>query len=229
MIRFQITEDYIRCKICQFPLCGASCEAGEEHLGICKYLKGKGSLINSVDASSPIYEAILPLKLAVMKKDLPEKYALISNLMDHKDQRLAFEDYWKDVKENVVDFISEIEDLRDVVSEEEIFRLMGIIDTNAHEISNQSGRSFKGLFPLGAILSHRCVVNSRQIMIKETPYPNTCRSTVFIRKGSSKRIPSYLSSWVHISPRDFLILQQGKKSSPRTFGLTSQLDNVGNL
>ena len=93
--------------------------------------------------------------------------------MDHKDERLAYPDYWKSVKENIVEVIMNIDGIS--VSEDDILRIVGIIDTNVHEISNRNGAAFKGFFPLGAVLSHRCIINSRHIMIKQYPFPNQCR------------------------------------------------------
>ena len=116
----------------------------------------------------------MPLKLLLMKIHNPKMFTVIDNFMDHKEERLQYPDYWKSVKENICDILMDLEE--DILfTEEEILRVVGLIDTNVHEINNRNGISVKGFFPLGAILSHRCVINSRQIMAKEHPYQNRCR------------------------------------------------------
>lgn len=175
-------ESFLRCSICEFPVCNEDCLKGPEHLKICAYLKGVGASVKASDEHNSIYDAIVPLKLLVMKKTNPKAFSLVDNFMDHKEERKAFPDYWKSVKENIVDLIMNIPGLNEDIDEEDIFRIVGIIDTNTHEINNRNGCCYKGFFPVGAIMSHRCVTNSRQIMVKEYPYNNTCRSTVFIPK-----------------------------------------------
>lgn len=188
----------MRCGICQFPVCNEDCLQGLEHVKICAYLKGIGAQVTAFDKPYPVYDAIVPLKLLVMKKTNPKAYHFIDKLMDHKEQRKAFPDYWKMVKTNIVDLIMAIPGLNQDIDEEDIFKIVGILDTNTHEISNRNGCCYRGLFPLVAILSHRCVTNSRQIMVKEKPYGNTCRSTVFIPKGS-EIFTTYI--WPHLSTR----------------------------
>ena len=78
------------------------------------------------------------------------------------------------------------------IIEDEIFRMVGIIDTNAHEIHTRIGWSYKGVYPLGAILSHGCIINSRHVIEKESPFYNHCRATVLIPKGMQKYQPFLL-------------------------------------
>ena len=61
--------------------------------------------------------------------------------------------------------------------------MVAIIDTNSQEIISRPNWSYKGLYPLGAVLSHSCIINSRHILEKDSPYYNICRSTSFIPKG----------------------------------------------
>ena len=61
--------------------------------------------------------------------------------------------------------------------------MVAIIDTNSHEIHSRPNWSYKGIYPLGAILSHSCIINSRHVIEKDSPYYNTNRATTFIPKG----------------------------------------------
>ena len=88
-------------------------------------------------------------RLMIMKKNRPEWYALITNFMDHKDQRKSYPEYYQGVKTNIIDVLLDNEDLAEDFDEEEMFRIVGIIDTNSQEIKNRNGVSIKGIFPLG--------------------------------------------------------------------------------
>ena len=121
----------------------------------------------------------MPLKLVIMKKDDPELFKMIDKFLDHKDQRLAYPDYWKNVKENVVDLIMDL-DVGISVTEDDIFRIVGLIDTNSREIGNRNGACFKGFFNIGSILSHRCVFNQREIIMKKYPFSSRSRYVMYV-------------------------------------------------
>ena len=98
-------DDYVRCPICQFPMCDEHCVSGLEHKKVCEYLRNKGSVVVDMDKSNQIYDVVLPLKILALKKSAPERYALVTQFMDHKSERFKFEDYWIQIKETVVDVI----------------------------------------------------------------------------------------------------------------------------
>ena len=129
--------------------------------------------MTDTDANNTIYQVIMPLKLLLHKICDPDQFALFKHLMDHKETRPEFAEYWKGIKAEVSDCILDLK--LDGIKEDDVFSMVGIIDTNAHEINCRSGCDYKGLFPLGALLSHNCVINTRQIMRKQAPFRNICR------------------------------------------------------
>ena len=70
--------------------------------------------------------------------------------------------------------------------------MVGIVDTNALEVLSRINCGYKGLNPLGAILSHSCIINSRHVIEKESPFFNNCRATVLIPKG---KILLWILTW----------------------------------
>ena len=82
-------------------MCDESCLEGIEHQKVCKYLKNVGSVVQNFDEPNAIYDIILPLKILVLKKECPERYALIANFMDHKSKREQYEEYWKDMNKDL--------------------------------------------------------------------------------------------------------------------------------
>ena len=70
-----------------------------------------------------------------------------------------------------------------LTNENEISRLVGIMDTNSHEIFNRNGYRCKGIYPLVSFLSHGCIINARSIIKKEAPFTSVLKATVKIPKG----------------------------------------------
>ena len=68
--------------------------------------------------------------------------------------------------------------------EYEIRRIVGIMDTNSHEIFNRNGIAVKGIYPLVSFLSHSCVINARPRMSREAPFNNILYANVVIPKGN---------------------------------------------
>lgn len=155
--------EYTRCGVCEFPMCGKECIEGSEHLKICACLKGKGSAVVDVTAPNSIYDAILPLKLLLMKESEPQRFSLLDNLMDHKSERFAYPEYFKSIKENVTDVIMDIKGLS--VDEEDILHIVGIIDTNSHEINNRNGSNTRGVFPLGKMSLYSSVCHFTHFLL----------------------------------------------------------------
>ena len=217
-------DDYVRCPICQFPMCDEHCVSGLEHKKVCEYLRNKGSVVVNMDKSNPIYDVVLPLKILALKKSAPERYALVTQFMDHKSERFKFEDYWILIKKTIVDVILDLPGIPEDTTEEDILRIIGLLDTNSHEIHNRNGIAYKGMFPIGALLSHRCIVNSRQIMIKYTPFQNSCRYVTWFGVGilhrqTLKRINCQCKNPFFLLDPQFLF-QKVQRFSRLTFGLT---------
>ena len=68
--------------------------------------------------------------------------------------------------------------------EYEIRRIVGIMDTNSHEIFNRNGVAVKGIYPLVSFLSHSCIINARPRMLREAPFTNVLYANVVIPKGN---------------------------------------------
>ena len=79
-----------------------------------------------------------------------------------------------------------------LTNENEISRLVGIMDTNSHEIFNRNGYICKGIYPLVSFLSHGCIINARPCIKKEAPFTSVLQATVKIPKGKGVSVVEML-------------------------------------
>ena len=68
----------------------------------------------------------------------PERWQIVSRLMDHMEDQKAKEENWKFYKEKVIDFLRITCDLKERFSEEEIFHVLGALDVNSVRIHADS-------------------------------------------------------------------------------------------
>ena len=75
------------CRDCNWPMCSNICAKSPNHIEECKLLKSRGCKIKIpwFDKPCSYYDAILPLRVMLLKKTNPKAYNLISILMDHSE------------------------------------------------------------------------------------------------------------------------------------------------
>ena len=80
----KVSGNYL-CRDCNWPLCSNICAKSPYHIEECKLLKSRGAKIKIpwFDKPCSYYDAILPLRVMILKKTNPRAYNLISILMDH--------------------------------------------------------------------------------------------------------------------------------------------------
>ena len=80
----KVSGNYL-CRDCNWPLCSNICAKSPNHIEECKLLKSRGAKIKIpwFDKPCSYYDAILPLRVMLLKKTNPRAYNLISILMDH--------------------------------------------------------------------------------------------------------------------------------------------------
>lgn len=99
----------------------------------------------------------------------------------------------------MVDFIRNACDKGHEISEEEIHRIIGILEINAYEIyASATGAGFRGVFCVGSLLSHSCVANTSHMWTRAPPFVNKCIASVKIPKGTeicSKYVHPATDTW----------------------------------
>ena len=86
---------------------------------------------------APEYCCITPLRLLSVRDADPAAWARVQLLMDHDGERRREERYWAMFQRNVVDFLLDRVGLRDRFAEEEVFRAIGILRTNAFFVEDE--------------------------------------------------------------------------------------------
>ena len=71
----------------------------------------------------------------------------MEQLMDHNKHRRMDEEYWNDCQENVVKPIRDKCNQKQF-TEEEINRVIGILEINGYQIHSNGRNGFRGIFPV---------------------------------------------------------------------------------
>ena len=80
--------------------------------------------------------------------------------MDHNQERRRNTELWERLQEEVVNVVKEM--VADDIEDEQIQRIMGIIDTNSISFtSTRDGVMGRALYPLLSVANHSCVANCR--------------------------------------------------------------------
>ena len=53
---------------------------------------------------------------------------------------------------------------------EEVNRVIGVLEINSYEVKSRNGCGARGMFPVGALLSHGCISNAQCLHAHERPY-----------------------------------------------------------
>ncbi|XP_053678254.1 SET domain-containing protein SmydA-8-like [Anopheles nili] len=160
------TARFHECTRCGWPLCGSGCEQAPQHLLECSVLAASGYRPNiRPDPATPekresAYCVIVPLRVLLLEKHSPDRYATVQGFESHLTERLASPLY-SVLRANLVPFIRTVLGLKQY-TDEMVLQVSAILDTNCYEIRlpNQHVK-VRGLYPLGAMLSHDCRPNTR--------------------------------------------------------------------
>lgn len=68
--------------------------------------------------------------------------------------------HWKQEK-NVQHYLACL--LGNRFSQEEVDHVVGVLETNAFEVTSRDGHRLRGLYPLTALMSHSCLSNTRYV------------------------------------------------------------------
>uniref|UniRef100_A0AAG5DWF8 MYND-type domain-containing protein n=1 Tax=Anopheles atroparvus TaxID=41427 RepID=A0AAG5DWF8_ANOAO len=159
-------QRFYECSRCGWPLCGVECEDVEQHRAECGVLAGTGYRPNirphpaDPERRESAYCVIVPLRVLLLERTAPERYAEVQGFESHLEQRLASPLYGV-LRSNLVPFVRTVLGLRQY-SEDTLLQVSAILDTNCYEL-RQPERHVKvrALYPLGAMLSHDCRPNTK--------------------------------------------------------------------
>lgn len=102
-----------------------------------------------------MYECITPLRCLWLKENDPARWASLTQMEDHLEQRRATKVHEMN-QVNVVEFMNQYLNIT-TFEEEEIHKICGIIDVNGFEIP---GPNIIGLYGKACLLEHNCIPNT---------------------------------------------------------------------
>lgn len=173
-----ITGQPVSCPRCHWPACTPTC-AGLENAKLhgleCSVLALGTRLHISEALANPNFfrlESILPLKCLLMQLKNPNKFNELMSMESHLEQLKGTELY-KEFDERIVQYLNEnfLECLKkyDDQSEKKVFanmetkaslfKLCGIIETNAICIRLDNEDELNGIYKIGCLLEHSCTPN----------------------------------------------------------------------
>ena len=89
LIDFRKLSGSYKCKLCGWPLCGDGCKETKAHAKECILFQERGSKIEVTMFGKPnrIYDALIPLRVLLLKLNNNKVYRLVCLLMDHKENQ----------------------------------------------------------------------------------------------------------------------------------------------
>ena len=191
-----VSLDYL-C-VCGYPMCDEECARHPSHLPECQIL-ARGEKPTFQDGETEAYHCILPLRLALLARQDPDRFSFTDHLMDHEAERAGSED-WRTTERTVVENLLERCRTRECegMTVAEVRRAVGVLEVNCYEVysfilkTGTNSCGLRGCYPAASLLSHSCLANSRHIWGTTPPYTNTCIATVDIPAGQE-----IVTSYVH--------------------------------
>jgi len=152
-----VSLDYC-CDGCGYPMCDEECARGATHAQECAVFRNAGAKVDILpsDKDAVEYQVILVLRLLLGTEVDIARTNLLSHHMETlgEVERVVY-------RENVVKIIREKLKLSQW-SEEDIFRYISIVRTNACAVTGGEGRGMlRILHPVLATMNHSCMVNTR--------------------------------------------------------------------
>lgn len=174
------------CPGCSFPLCGPKCVAGSLHKEECSIFSKlqKKPQFEDLNEKNPIYAAIAPLRLLLLKRSNPSLWAMVISLMDHNEDRFIADPTMCLSFQMIVDFFL-VELRMTEFSEEEIRHVIGVLLTNGFE-NDHEGVTGRAVYPNLSLCSHSCRANLRHAI--SPGFQVALQAQVAIKKGTELTI-----------------------------------------
>lgn len=184
------------CSLCGWPLCGDRCRDTKEHYKECILFQERGTKVQVTGFGKPnrIYDAVLPLRLLLLKLWDKKVYRLVCLLMDHKDQQTPQQ---QRKHSQLAELIRNTWGFGKDFSVNEVRHVLGILSVNSFVVHDglEDGMDLIGLYPWTSLMSHACVPNVKIITRDDFSY--ICEATTPITQGN-EIVTSYHHYYYHL-------------------------------
>ena len=163
-------------------MCGEACTRLPSHAPECTIFNARKTSIAVpwFDKPCSYYDAILPIRVLLLKLCNPKIYRLVSLLMDHKD---SIDEATLKHRQKIADFIRKSCKLGGDFSEAEVHHVLGILSVNSFVVhdTDEDNLDLIGLYPWTSLMSHHCTANTKITTREDFSY--VCEATTFIPEG----------------------------------------------
>jgi len=185
-----------RCSRCNWPVCDEICRDSKAHTRECVLFQERESKISISGFGKPnrLYDAILPLRILLLKLNNPKVYRLVCLLMDHKENQSPAQ---QRRQIQIAELIRNTWGFGKDFSVNEVKHVLGILSVNSFVIHDgaEDGMDLIGLYPWTSLISHCCVPNVKIITRDDFSY--IAESTVGTPAGA-EIVTSYHHYYYHL-------------------------------
>jgi len=187
---------HYRCGQCGWPLCGERCRDTKAHYRECRLFQERGSKVEISGFGKPnrIYDAVLPLRLLMLKLWDKKVYRLVCLLMDHKENQSPSQ---QRRQAQIAELIRVTWGFAKDFSVNEVKHVLGILSVNSFVVHDglEDGMDLIGLYPWTSLMSHACVPNVKIVTRDDFSY--ICEATVPIAEPG-EIVTSYHHYYYHL-------------------------------
>eukprot|EP00092_Neocalanus_flemingeri_P045863 GFUD01051451.1.p1 GENE.GFUD01051451.1~~GFUD01051451.1.p1 ORF type:complete len:534 (+),score=110.11 GFUD01051451.1:51-1652(+) len=190
------------CSLCHLHFCSAKC-CSLQQSSECAEMQKLSINTDSLESLSKLTLAILVIRCLFLPLTAPQDSIKIRLLQDHMEERKGTK-LQKLCQEFLVNYLRDIGLDQKQISNNDIYQVCGILDSNAFESKTFDGVENRAVFPLSAMVNSSCLPNMTHVTRKD-------RKMVFvasrdIQEGQELFICYTGTRWGNITRRKHLLL-----------------------
>ena len=169
------------CPACSWSSCGADeCSNTPSHQAECALYKESNlvPVVRNYSQPNSMYAMVAVVRMMLLKRENPQDYKVIEELMDHWEE-MAEDKAVCDMVKYIAAFCRKKLGL-DWVKNEDVQHAFGVLKTNGVGHTNKNGSKMCFLYPTVSLMSHSCAAN---LEIVDSP----ARSVKFVAKRKIKK------------------------------------------
>ncbi|XP_055625578.1 SET domain-containing protein SmydA-8 isoform X2 [Toxorhynchites rutilus septentrionalis] len=163
-----VEKQFLECERCGWPVCKRECQNHPDHQAECKFTIARGSKMSLQHfyVPHPVYQCLIPLRCLLLAERNPAKWQALIKLESHEEHRRGSEQ-WRNDREGVAKLIPRFFKCENKWSEDEILKIVGILQVNAHEIPLTEPSSV-AVYNNASLIEHSCHPNlSKSFTVKK--------------------------------------------------------------
>ena len=144
--------------------------------------------LESHHSNSWIYTAVALLRVLLLKRDQPDQWEKVEELMDHWEERSTNTEVVKAMKIMFAFFSKKLS--LDWISLDDVQHVFGVLQTNSVSLISRQGRTF---YPVVSLLSHSCIPNLEPVSNPAATIKLRAKTRIRAGEQLTMRYTSFLS------------------------------------